>query len=86
MSAIETLICRIEMSLIGSISFGFAQNTIHYFRNTVLNSYWYCLPQMPQKYRIEFIVTLASTNATKKKSAGNHHYLPSPQCFIPNER
>ena len=38
MSAIETLICRIEMSLIGSNSFGFAQNTIHGFQNTLLNS------------------------------------------------
>ena len=29
LSAIETLICRREMSLKGSTSFGFAQNTIH---------------------------------------------------------
>ena len=29
MSATETLICRREMSLIESTSFGFAQNTIH---------------------------------------------------------
>ena len=46
-SAIETLACRREMSLTGSTSFGFAQNTIHYFQNTVLNSYWPCL-RMPQ--------------------------------------
>ena len=38
LSAIETLTCRSEMSLIGSTSFGFAQNTIHDFQNTVLNS------------------------------------------------
>ena len=38
LSAIETLICRREMSLIGSTSFGFAQNTIHDFQNTVYNS------------------------------------------------
>ena len=38
LSAFETLICRREMSLIGSTSFGFAQNTIHDFQNTVLNS------------------------------------------------
>ena len=38
LSAIETLICRREMSVIGSISFGFAQNTIHDFQNTLLNS------------------------------------------------
>ena len=38
MSAIETLICRREMSLIGSTSFGFAQNMIHDFQNTELNS------------------------------------------------
>ena len=36
--AIETLICRGEMSLIGSTSFGFAQNKIHDFQITVLNS------------------------------------------------
>ena len=38
LSAIETLICRREMSLIGSTSFGFAQNTILDFQNAVLNS------------------------------------------------
>ena len=38
LSAIERLICRREMSLIGSTSFGFVQNTIHDFQNTVLNS------------------------------------------------
>ena len=37
-SAIETLICPREMSLLGSTSFGFAQNTIHDFQNTLLNS------------------------------------------------
>ena len=37
------------MSLTGFTSFGFAQNTIHDFRNTVLNS----------------MVALSSTNATK---------------------
>ena len=34
----ETLICRREMNLMGSTSFGFAQNTTHDFQNTVLNS------------------------------------------------
>ena len=38
LSAIETLICRREMSLTGSTSFAFAQNTIHNFQNNVLNS------------------------------------------------
>ena len=39
MSAIETPICRIEMSVTRSTFFGqFAQNTIHDFQNTVLNS------------------------------------------------
>ena len=38
LSAIERLIWRREMSLIGSTSFGFAQNTMHDFQNTVLNS------------------------------------------------
>ena len=36
--ATETLICRRDMSLIESTSFGFSQNTIHDFQNTVLNS------------------------------------------------
>ena len=43
LSAIERLICRREMSLIGSISFGFVQNMIHNFQFTVLNSSWHCL-------------------------------------------
>ena len=38
LSAIETLLCRREMSLIGSTCFGFAPNTIHDFQNTLLNS------------------------------------------------
>ena len=38
LSVIETHTCRREMGLIGSTSFGFAQNTIHDFQNTVLNS------------------------------------------------
>ena len=41
MSTIKTLFCRREMSLIGSISSGFAQNTKHDFQNTVLNSLWH---------------------------------------------
>ena len=41
--AIERLVCRREMSLIGSTSFGFAQNTTQDFQNTVLNSQWHCL-------------------------------------------
>ena len=43
LSAIETRICRGEMSLIESTAFGFAQNTIHDFQNTVLNSKWHVL-------------------------------------------
>ena len=38
LSAVETLSRRREMSLIGSISSGFALHTIHEFQNTVLNS------------------------------------------------
>ena len=38
LSDTETLVCRREMSLIGSTSFGLAQNTIHDFQNTILNS------------------------------------------------
>ena len=36
--ATETLICRRDMSLIGSTSFSFAQKTIHDLQNTVLNT------------------------------------------------
>ena len=45
----ETLKCCREMSLKGSTSFGFAQNMMHDFQNTILNSKWHCLRQMPQK-------------------------------------
>ena len=38
LSAIKTLICRREMSLIGSTSFGFAPNTMHDIQSTLLNS------------------------------------------------
>ena len=38
LSAIETIIFRREISLTWSDSFGFAQNPIHDFQNTVLNS------------------------------------------------
>ena len=38
MGVLQTLICGREMSLMGSTSFSFAQNTIHDIRNTVLNS------------------------------------------------
>ena len=53
LSAIETLTCRGEMTLTGSTSFGFAQNMIHDFQNTVLNLLWHCLRQMPQKSSLE---------------------------------
>ena len=32
-----------------STFFGFAQDTLHDFQNTILNSKWDCLRQMPQK-------------------------------------
>ena len=38
LSAIQTFVCRREMSLIGSTSLGFAQNAIRDFQSTVLNS------------------------------------------------
>ena len=43
LSAIETLVSHREMSLKGSTSFGFTQNMILDFQNTVLNSLWHCL-------------------------------------------
>ena len=58
LSAIKTLICHGEMSLIGSTSFGFAQNTKHDFQDTVLNSQWHCLRQMPQKSQILMAVSI----------------------------
>ena len=47
---IETLICHteIELMLIVSTSFGFAQNILHDFQYTVFNSKWHCPLQMPQ--------------------------------------
>ena len=51
LSGIETLTCHREMSLIGSTSFGFAQNN---------NDTWF------SKYPIELIVALFLTNAAKK--------------------
>ena len=47
------------MTLIGSTYFGFAQNTIHDFQNTVLNSQWHCLRQMQQKRYKEWLVNMA---------------------------
>ena len=38
LSDIETLVCLREMTLTGFTSFGFAQNMIHDFQSTVLNS------------------------------------------------
>ena len=67
-SAIETLTCRREISLIGSTSFGFAQNTIHNLQNTLLNSWWYCLRQMPKKLQYLFsgnrIITCSCSNSS----------------------
>ena len=48
LSAIERLICRRGMSLIGFTSFSLAQNMMHNFQNTVLNSSCHCLRQVPQ--------------------------------------
>ena len=49
LSSVETLVCRREMSLMGLLPSVFAQNTIHDFQNTILNSWWHCIRQMPQK-------------------------------------
>ena len=38
LSAIKTLICHTTIRLMGSASFGFAQNTLRDFQNMVLNS------------------------------------------------
>ena len=42
------------LDLIGFTFFGFAQNTMHDFQNTVLNSYGHCLRQnfVPQKLNL----------------------------------
>ena len=49
----ETLICHIEFSLLGSTSFGFAQDTIQDFQSTILNSLWHGLQQMQQKLAVK---------------------------------
>ena len=61
----ETLVCRREMSFIGSTSFGFAQNSIHDFQHTVLNSKWHCLRQMLQKPLDSAIKTRIDDNGPK---------------------
>ena len=38
-----------KLRLIGSTSFGCAQNFLHDFQTTLLNSYWHCFRQMPGK-------------------------------------
>ena len=38
LKAIETLVCHKENELVGFTFFGLAKNTIHDFRNVVLNS------------------------------------------------
>ena len=48
------------MSLIGSAFCGFAQNTIHGFQNTLINSQWHCLRQMPQKRTENLILDTAT--------------------------
>ena len=47
--AIQTLICRRKLSFLGFTFFGFAQDTIHDFQNTLLNSKWHCLRQIHKK-------------------------------------
>ena len=37
-SNVETLVCRRELSLLGPTFFDFAQNTMHDFQNTLINS------------------------------------------------
>ena len=69
LSAMETLICHREMSLIGSTSLGFAQNTIHDFQNTIS----------------ELIVALSSTNATKIVGKDFLLFLQSFQNAFPSE-
>ena len=51
LSAIKTFIYG-EIEFKVSTSFGFAQNTLHDFPNTILNSKKRCLPQMPQKLNL----------------------------------
>ena len=47
-SAIKHLFVIQKLRFIVSTFFGFAQNTLRAFQNTVLNSKWHCLRQMPQ--------------------------------------
>ena len=68
MNVTETLICRREISLMGSTYFGFAQNTIHDFQNTVF----------------KLTVALSSTNATKRgcRKYSDHLFLLFWRCFL----
>ena len=61
LNAIETHICRREMTLIVSTSFGFAQNTIHDFQNTLLNSWWRCLTTNATKIKVHPALTESGT-------------------------
>ena len=56
------------MSLIGSTSFGFAQNTIHNFQNTVLNS-GIVFDKRHKNYALFHKQLICSTNGVK------HHYF-----------
>ena len=44
------------MSLIGSTSFSFAQNMMQDFQNTILNSQWQRLQQMPQEWDSKLVI------------------------------
>ena len=74
LSAIKILICRREMSLIGSTSYDFAQNMIHDLSN----------------YGIEVIVALSECHKKpfeniegKGENTGSMHFLLFPQSFQP---
>ena len=51
------------MTLIVSTSFGFAQNTIHDFQNTLLNSWWRCLTTNATKIKVHPALTESTYTA-----------------------
>ena len=46
---LSKLLCVVEKWVLYPASFAFAQNTVHNFQITVLNSQWHCLRQKPPK-------------------------------------
>ena len=92
LGAVETLICHREIESIMVYFLQFAQTKIHDFQNTVLNSQWHCLRQIPQKIFFTqltlsntnpgFYMTAVENTVGKGEIARNEQFLLFPQCFL----